>query len=479
MERTEVTAAAVRVVNSLADPGDGLCDAKECTLREAIADPGSTAISFAQGLTGTITLARPGAGGGTLVIDKALTITGPSSGLTIQRRTTDPDFRLLRIPSGGVVTLENLTLRGGKTSLPGGGILNFGRLVLNRCTIAANTSSQHGGGIDTHGPLTLRNSTVTGNSAPGGAGIDDHGKGTVTLTGTDVTRNAGWGIVSASNILVIQGGRIAENSGGGLGTSWGTTTLERVKLLDNGGRGIWVRRGRTTLTGSTVARNAGGGVYNEEGSFDIAYTTIVNNSTSGPGGGIFNTVENNYGRGSSDMTLTNSTVSRNSAATGGGIENADYLGGAGIRITNSTIVYNVASTAGGGIHQSGGVENGNAVWITNSLLALNTAPTGPDEYSASDDSYVSGSFNLIGDGTGSRFTNDEGNQVGNVSPNLAPIDPRLGPLAANGRATRTYALLAGSPALDAGTAEGCPATDQRGITRPQGPACDIGSYERE
>ncbi len=41
------------------------------------------------------------------------------------------------------------------------------------------------------------------------------------------------------------------------------------------------------------------------------------------------------------------------------------------------------------------------------------------------------------------------------------------------------ALLLGSPAIDHGgtAADGCPATDQRGVIRPQGAACDIGAFE--
>ena len=59
----------------------------------------------------------------------------------------------------------------------------------------------------------------------------------------------------------------------------------------------------------------------------------------------------------------------------------------------------------------------------------------------------------------------------------AGVDPLLGPLADNGGLTRTHALLAGSPALDAGDDAAAPATDQRGIARPQGAASDIGSFE--
>jgi hypothetical protein len=58
-------------------------------------------------------------------------------------------------------------------------------------------------------------------------------------------------------------------------------------------------------------------------------------------------------------------------------------------------------------------------------------------------------------------------------------DVGLGLLADNGGPTLTHALLAGSPAIDAGDNAVCPVTDQRGVTRPQGTACDVGSYEYE
>ena len=54
-------------------------------------------------------------------------------------------------------------------------------------------------------------------------------------------------------------------------------------------------------------------------------------------------------------------------------------------------------------------------------------------------------------------------------------NPLLGALRNNGGQTDTQALGSGSPAIDAGL--GCPATDQRGVGRPLGPACDIGAFE--
>ena len=73
---------------------------------------------------------------------------------------------------------------------------------------------------------------------------------------------------------------------------------------------------------------------------------------------------------------------------------------------------------------------------------------------------------------------------------LVPIDPKLGPLADNGGPTLTHALLAGSPAIDAGDPAAVagvgsvPAFDQRGApfgrvsTATQCPArIDIGAFE--
>ena len=58
-------------------------------------------------------------------------------------------------------------------------------------------------------------------------------------------------------------------------------------------------------------------------------------------------------------------------------------------------------------------------------------------------------------------------------------DAGIGALADNGGPTLTHGLLAGSPAIDAGDAGACPATDQRGVARPLGAGCDIGAYEAD
>ncbi len=466
--------ASVKVVNSLADPGNGICNATQCTLREAINDPASTAISFAPGLTGPITLAKPTLGGGMLRIEKTLTITGPGTGIVIQRQSTDPAFRILRIGSGVTVKLTNLTIRGGKTDRAGGGIINFGTLGLTDCALSDNSAHQ-GGGIDNHGPLTLLSSTVRRNSADfRGGGVANHSFDTVTVANTTFANNSvglgqlGGGIWNLGGTLVLTNSLVASNTGGGIANT-GTATVASTRIADNsaGGGGIH-NTGRMTLSLSTVAHNTGAGIVNRDGgTFTVSKSTIVGNS----GGGIFNTAFSTHRPAT--ITLRNSTVSGNSGSFAGGIFNNSGLATARVNLFNTTVTDNSALEGlGGGIRQQAG-----ELALTNSLVAKNSAPSSPDVRIESGS--VLSRFSLIGDGEGSGITNTDGNLVGNVSPNTAPIDPKLGPLADNGGPTRTHALLLGSPAIDAGSNADCPATDQRGVARPQGATCDIGSYERE
>lgn len=58
-------------------------------------------------------------------------------------------------------------------------------------------------------------------------------------------------------------------------------------------------------------------------------------------------------------------------------------------------------------------------------------------------------------------------------------DLMLAGLGDNGGPTLTHLPAAGSPVLGSADAGRCPATDQRGVTRPQGDGCDAGAVERE
>ena len=61
--------------------------------------------------------------------------------------------------------------------------------------------------------------------------------------------------------------------------------------------------------------------------------------------------------------------------------------------------------------------------------------------------------------------------------NIIITDPKLGTLSNYGGFTQTIPLLPGSSAIDTGNDATCPATDQRGVSRPQGAHCDIGAFE--
>jgi CSLREA domain-containing protein len=442
--------AGQKIVNSLADPGDGTCNAAQCTLREAIKDPESTQISFASGLSGgTITLARPGLGGGSLVIDKQLTITGLSTQIIIRRRSTDPEFRIFQIGSAATVKLINLRIQNGKTGQTGGGggIINRGTLKVANCGVAGNSAILGGGISNVEGRLTLANSRVANNQGGGISSV----RGTLTVTHSVVEGNKGGiGISAFRNPSTVIDTRIIDNSGGGISNAIGTFTLRRSTIAGN-------------------SSSEGGGISNSTATFMIFRSTITDNTASGRGGGIFNTA---IVRLSSRITITNSTVSGNSATSGGGVVDAPGFASTAIELINSTVARNSATQEGGGVLAVGADA---LVSLTNSLVGQNSAPTGPDVLEAPNGTAIA-RFSLIGNGSGSGITNTDGNQVGTASN---PIDPKIGPLADNGGPTRTHALLLGSRAIDAASTPDCPTIDQRGVTRPQGPACDIGSYERK
>jgi hypothetical protein len=195
---------------------------------------------------------------------------------------------------------------------------------------------------------------------------------------------------------------------------------------------------------------------------------VATMDAAGGGGGIYS--ENS-------LTITNSTISGNSASLGGGIKNIQahyfFLPGAA-NITNCTIAGNSASQ-GGGIHSASPVTRSR-----NSIIARNTSANGPDVKGDLD----SQGFNLLGNNAGANILSAQASdQIGTPA---SPIDPLLGPLQNNGGPTFTHALLLGSPAIDKGESSGSTA-DQRGFGRrkdvpalanaPGGDGADIGALE--
>jgi hypothetical protein len=240
------------------------------------------------------------------------------------------------------------------------------------------------------------------------------------------------------------------------------------------GGGILNSGGTLTITDSTISGNTGnrgGGVANNRGTLTITGSTISGNTAPDAGGGVYSSTASDFV--SSKTTITNSTISGNTATTfvGGGIYNFGGL----TDIRFSTITNNTARGDGDG---SGVFSFGDSSTRTEVLSTIISANQGTDVDSHTTSSFLSKGYNLIGDGNATGSFNQTGDQV--IGDDL----PGLGPLANNGGPTQTHALLSGSPAIDAipqGT-NGCGtdiATDQRGVSRPQGSACDIGSFELE
>jgi hypothetical protein len=193
------------------------------------------------------------------------------------------------------------------------------------------------------------------------------------------------------------------------------------------------------------------------------------------------------------VTITNSTISGNTATGGaGGIFSAGAL-----TVINSTISGN--TTTGG---PGGGLEADGPVTLVYATVVGNSAPsasnvnlfnTGPTNNLTSFGSVVAlpqgGGANCFLNGTtttsnGFNFSDDAscGFSAGTDKQNAG--DPNLGPLANNGGNTETRLPQPGSPLIDAIPTASCQAdgaagitTDQRGVTRPQGPGCDIGAVE--
>jgi CSLREA domain-containing protein len=233
------------------------------------------------------------------------------------------------------------------------------------------------------------------------------------------------------------------------------------------------------VVGNTAHKNGGGISAPPEGvnaaSITVTNSTVANNKVAGGlleglGGGI-------YVLG--DLALTNTTVAGNSAeSTVGMVQGGGVLAAldptttepSKVNILNSTIAGNSvgATGIGGGLsiyNPTPGVVT--ELTVRNTIVAGNTGPAGPSDCGSV--TVVTSTNNLSSDA--SCLFLDPGSKQNTPA--------QLGPLADNGGQTDTMALLEGSPAIDAGTNEGCPPADQRGVARPQGPACDIGAFERE
>ena len=255
--------------------------------------------------------------------------------------------------------------------------------------------------------------------------ISAPGANLLTVSGNNASRV--FSVATAGDAAIFGLGVTGGNGAGAVynGTRGGGVLNQGVLKMDS-----------CAIFGNTFGAD-GAGLHNTDGVMTLVGCTVSGNSSTA-GTSTAAGIDNSGGV----LNLVNSTFSGNQK-TGNSSAGAVWSSG-NVTIRNCTFTANSAAgtSSAGGIRASSGILS-----IANTIVADNTGSGG-----AANDvigAFTSAGGNLIGDvGTATGFTN--GVNSDQVGSGATPIDPLLGPLADNGGATQTYALLAGSPALNAG-----------------------------
>ncbi len=303
--------------------------------------------------------------------------------------------------------------------------------------------------------------------------INAPGSGLLTISGNNNSRIFNTDAAPANAVVTIRGITLTNGKGTDGGAIYigdeNVTVEDSVITLcsasDDGGAinvqsaGSFTIR-RSTISGN-VANSSGGGIYfNNGGSLDLFYSAVVNNTAkSGDGGGVyfFGTANTS---GAPGVRVLSSTISGNSAASGGGgVVLRNFYGN--FNVSQSTIVGNFTSAAGGGIARTGG---SGTITLTNTIVSGNIAPASPD---VSSNGTVNVNYSAIGSTSG--FTITGGN-------NLIDQDLKLRPINNNGGPTPTVAFEFDSPLRSKASSMFPFNTDQRGFPR-NNDGIDIGAFE--
>ncbi|MEE8602401.1 cell wall-binding repeat-containing protein [Euzebya tangerina] len=536
-----VTLNRMTADSTVDDPAPDGCAAADCSLREAVLDananPGADIITF-EG-PGTISLDRTGAESDTtndLDITDDVTILGVGDSTSIT--PADMNFSEERVFDivDSTVVIENIVFFDSEGNGDGGAIrADFGSDLTVRDSTFRNNQSYFGGAIAQNGgDLLVEDSLFAGNNAnfQGGAiyvlepeshqientlfeansagvyccsSAGSAGEGGAIYYNYDASPapaliNDSTFVGNFAQTAFEGGGNFPGGIAGAIYSSNAPLAITNTVFDSNGSE-------NTTLAGAIYMTQ-----FEEANASTIDNTTFVRNQAIQNGGAIqmvsddFNgvdltisesTFDRNFltgddgsaggaiyvGWAESDLDITNSTISANTAVLGGGIHiEADQIpqrqavaqgqfNFADVRLGHVTLVENEGRA--GIVSQSANATVESRSTIVADNVAANCSAPNPGVF-------VSLDYNLE--------SRDECNF--DQANDQTDTDPTLGPLADNNGQTQgqvdttgigqTHALLDGSPAIDAADPDFCPdpiGTDQRLVTRPQGPACDVGAYE--
>lgn len=287
----------------------------------------------------------------------------------------------------------------------------------------------------------------------------------ITISGNSQYRAllADIGVPLAVNSMTITLA-YCEGCGGGAIYGGGDLNVQNSTFLYNrvdssvtagsGGAAIYAL-GNLTIVNSTFRGNrvddflqngAVGGAI-QGANMTIQNSTFVDNHSVGSGGAIYN---------AGIASISNSTFTQNTAKFGGAFFSAYTL-----NLYNSTLAGNSADQQGAGISSNYAANLYNTI-VANFKTVADCTVTGG--------SLTADNFNIDSDGSCGNATTRTAEQL------------NLQPLANNGGATQTIALASGSAAANTGNNAVCAAApvnalDQRGVTRPQAPRCDVGAFE--
>lgn len=322
------------------------------------------------------------------------------------------------------------------------------RLVRADAAITVNSLAdtyQNDGNCTLRDAISAANSDAAVNGCSAGSGADTI---TFSLSGT-ITLNSA---LSINNYLTIDG------------------TGQKIILDGNQNQIFQVSAGNFTLNNLTLQNGKDTTIYGGAINFSPGISSdplTINNCS----------FINNYSTNGGAIYALNGTVSINSSTFSGnqapGSGSAVYARFGTLYISNSTFSGNQTSGSGG-VYGNNGV-----VRINNSTFSGNSGSLGNSIYMNGAD--FAGSNNILYNNTGvsacagGLLTNSISQDS---SCGTTAMDPLLSALGNYGGSTKTYALLPGSPAIDAGIA--CTTSvDQRGVARPQGSACDMGAFESQ
>ncbi|BCM88462.1 hypothetical protein IAD21_00295 [Abditibacteriota bacterium] len=277
---------------------------------------------------------------------------------------------------------------------------------------------------------------------PGPSRITVSGAGLSRVFNTYSSRGYGFPLISG---LTIRGG----NSSGEANATGGALLNNGDLILRN-----CVFTGNRVVGGSAASGGGLGGAVFNGGDLIVEDCTFVGNTatenshfgTGSRGGAIANTGQ---------LSLVNCTLANNTVTARSSQGGAVYNGG-DVTLNSCTFSGNIAT-------RGGSLSNDATASVTNTIF---NDTRGASIFVAGSASFSDVGYNLAADGGGGVL----------VAPtSKLKTNPLLGPLQENGGLTPTFALLVGSPALGAGFTDLL--TDQRGESRPQSGATDIGAFE--